>query len=94
MFVTTDAAKQLCLKGIDQEISLSNVISSKKLFQSELVKLDISLNLNSEKSKIKNCMGCQLSELPPICFNLDQVKHPYGHMTDIDFNDVDIDSDI
>ena len=28
MFITTSIAKQLCLKGIDQEISLSNVMPS------------------------------------------------------------------
>ena len=61
-FITTDLAKQLCLKGIDQEISLPNVISSKKTFQPKLVNLDISSNSNSENFKIKNAC-CQFYEV-------------------------------
>ena len=30
MFIATGIAKQLCLKGIDQEISLTKVVSSEK----------------------------------------------------------------
>ena len=33
MFIATNIAKQLRLKGIDQEVSLSNVMSSKKTKQ-------------------------------------------------------------
>ena len=61
-FITNDIVRQLCLKGIDQEISLFNVMSRKKTFQSKLVDLDNSLNLNPENVKIKkawivNSMG-------------------------------------
>ena len=38
-FITTNIAKELCLKGIDQEISFSNVMSSKKRLQSKLIKV-------------------------------------------------------
>ena len=54
IFITTSIAKQLCLKGIDQEISLSNVMSNRKTFQAKLVNLDISSNPNSARCKIKN----------------------------------------
>ena len=65
MFIATGIAKQLCLKGIDQEISLTKVVSSKKkkekkTFQSKLVNLDIFSKLNFEKFKLKKCMTCQL----------------------------------
>ena len=65
MFIATGIAKQLCLKGIDQEISLTKVVSSKKkkekkTFQSKLVNLDIFSKLNFEKFKLKKCVTCQL----------------------------------
>ena len=65
MFIATGIAKQVCLKGIDQEISLTKVVSSKKkkekkTFQSKLVNLDIFSKLNFEKFKLKKCMTCQL----------------------------------
>ena len=41
IFITAGRAKQLCLKGTDESISLSNVMSSKKkTFKSKLVMLD------------------------------------------------------
>ena len=73
-FITTDITKQLCLKEIDQEISLSNVMSSKKTFQSKLVNLEISSNSNSEKFKTKNVWVVNSMKLPPKCLNLDKVK--------------------
>ena len=93
-FITTDIANQLCLKGIDQEISLPNVMSSKKTFQSKLVNLDISSNSNPEKSKIKNAWVVNSMKLPPKCFNLDKVKHSYSHLTHIGFSNIDADGAI
>ena len=93
-FIKTDIAKQLCLKVIDQEISLSNVMSSKKTFQYKLVNLDISSNSNSEKFKIKNAWVVNSMKLPPKCLNLYKVKHSCSHFTDIDYNNIDVDSDI
>ena len=93
-FITTDIANQLCLKGIDQEISLPNVMSSKKTFQSKLVNLNISSNSNPEKSKIKNAWVVNSMKLPPKCFNLDKVKHSYSHLTHIGFSNIDADGAI
>ena len=33
-------------------------------------------------------------KLPPKCLNLDQVKHSYSHLTDINFSNIDVDIDI
>ena len=59
MFNTTGIAKQVCRKTINQEISLSNVISSKK---KKKIQSNFS-NLNFEKFKIKN--GWVVSSIKP-----------------------------
>ena len=82
MFITTGITKQLCLNGIDQEIS-----PAKKAFQSKLVNLDIFSNLNFEKFKTKKCMGCQPYETTTLDKEtvLEKVKHLYSHLIDIRF---------
>ena len=67
---------------------------TKKLVQSKLVNLDITSNLNSEKLEIKNAWVVDSLKLPPKCLNFDQVKHSHAHLTDLDFSNVDVDSDI
>ena len=32
-------------------------------------------------------------KLPPKCLNLDKVKHSHSHLTDIDFSNINVDSD-
>ena len=93
-FITTNIAKQLCLKGINQEISLSNVMSNRKAFKSKLVNLDISSNTNSETCKIKNVCVVNSMKLSPKCLNLDIVKYLYSHLKDIEFSNINVDSDI
>ena len=39
-------------------------------------------------------MGFNSMNLPPKCLNLDKVKHSYSHLKDIDFSNIDVDSDI
>ena len=63
MFSTTGIAKQLCRKGIDQEISLSNVRSRQKKKKI----LSIISNLNFENFKIKNGWVVSSMKLPPKC---------------------------
>ena len=68
MYITTGIAKQLCLKRIDQEIYLFNVMPSEKKIQSILVNLDIFSKLNFAKFKIKNAWVVNSMKLPPKCF--------------------------
>ena len=93
-FITTDIAKQLCLKGIYQEITLSNVMSNKKTFQSKLPNLDIFANPNPERFKTKNAWVVNSMKLPRKFLNLDIAKHLYGHLADKEFCNMVVGSDI
>ena len=69
MLIITGIAKQLCLKGIDLEISLFNVVSSKRTFQCNL---GISqrrhfFDLNFENFKIRNALVVNSMNRPPKC---------------------------
>ena len=69
-------------------------MSNKKTFHSKLVNFDISSNSNSEIFKITNAWVVNSMKLPPKYLNLDKVKHSKSHLTDIDFRNIDVDSDI
>ena len=70
-------------------ISLSNVMSSHKVFQSKLLNVDIYSNLNFQKFKIKNVWVVNGMKLTP---NLVEVKYSHCNLTDKDFSSIDIDS--
>ena len=78
-FITTNIVKELRLKWINQEISLTT-------FQSKLVNLDISSNPNSGKFKIKNAWVVNSMKLPLKCLSLDKVNfYSSSNLTDLEF---------
>ena len=69
-------------------------MSNRKAFKSKLVNLDISSNTNSGTCKIKNVCVVNSMKLSPKCLNLDIVKYLYSHLKDIEFSNINVDSDI